>query len=273
MKKMFRTYSAFIRAGIQDAIAYRASFLGFFIGEIFYCFIMYFLWKAVFNSNGASAIFNFTMVDMTVYLFMSNITGFLIGSDSTTAIGEEIKDGSIVMRMIKPINVDMSLFSFEIGNKIILASTVFLPVIIGVEIYKYIQYGHIAFNVMLFLLYVVSAILSYLLMFYFNLAFGYLAFFLMNLWGFSILKESIVKFFSGAIIPIAFFPWESVRKVFSVLPFASMNYTPVMIYMGKYTGTTLIFSIMLQIIWVLSFWGICKFIWKLACKYLCIQGG
>lgn len=273
VKKFFNTYRAFTKAGILDAIAYRASFLGFFIGELFYCFIMYYLWKAVFNSSGSDTFMNFTMIDMTVYLFISNITMFLTDTDSSFAIGEEIKDGSISMRMIKPINVDMSFLAFELGNKVIIVTLVFIPVLAGVEIYKYIQLGYIAFNIVNFMLYILSISLSYILMFYFNLAFGYLSFFLMNLWGFNILKGSIIKFFSGAIIPIAFFPWEIVRNIFSLLPFASMNYIPVMVYMGKYSNNELVKALLLQFMWVIIFYLTCKMIWKLACKHLCVQGG
>ena len=271
-KNVKRTYGCFTKAGIQDAIAYRASFLGFFIGELFYCFVMYYIWKAVFISSGESTFSGFTMLDMTIYLFLTNITMFLTSTDSTYAIAEEIKDGSIIMRMIKPVNVDLSILFFELGNKVIITSCVFLPVMIGIEIYKYVTLGYIAFKIVPFLLFIFSICMSYLLAFYINLLFGYLAFFLMNLWGFSILKESIIKFFSGAIIPLAFFP-NVVKTIFEQLPFASLTYTPVMIYMEKYKGETLVFALGKQVFWLLAFYGICKMVWKWAEKRLAVQGG
>ena len=267
-----RTYGSFTKAGIQDAIAYRASFFGFFIGELFYCFVMYYIWKAVFLSSGESTFSGFTMIDMTVYLFLTNIANFLTSTDSTYAIAEEIKDGSIIMRMIKPVNVDLSILFFELGNKVIITSCVFLPVMIGIEIYKYVTLGYVAFKIIPFLLFILSISLSYLLAFYLNLLFGYLAFFLMNLWGFSILKDSIIKFFSGAIIPLAFFS-DVVRTVFEQLPFASLTYTPVMIYMEKYSGVDLALAFGKQIFWLLAFYGICKMVWKWAEKRLAVQGG
>ncbi len=267
-----RTYGCFTKAGIQDAIAYRASFFGFFVGELFYCFVMYYIWKAVFLSSGESTFSGFTMIDMTVYLFLTNIANFLTSTDSTYAIAEEIKDGSIIMRMIKPVNVDLSILFFELGNKVIVTSCVFIPVMIGIEIYKYVTLGYVAFKIIPFLLFILSISLSYLLAFYINLLFGYLAFFLMNLWGFSILKDSIIKFFSGAIIPLAFFP-DVIRTIFEQLPFASLTYTPVMIYMEKYSGADLAFVFGKQIFWLLAFYGICKMVWKWAEKRLAVQGG
>ncbi|MDE5779975.1 MAG: ABC-2 family transporter protein [Lachnospiraceae bacterium] len=272
IKKIKRMYGAFTNAGIQDFIAYRASFVGFFLGEILICFVMYFIWKAVYASAGNSTFMGFSMVDMMVYIFLTNIAGFLTGTDSTYSIAEEIKDGSIIMRLIKPVKVDLSFLFFELGNKVMIISCVFIPVILGLEIYRYVMLGYVAFNPVRLILFMFSISISYLLAFYLNLIFGYLAFFLLNLWGFNILKESIIKFFSGAIIPLAFFP-EVVRNIFEYLPFASLTYTPVMIYMEKYNGSTLLLNLGLQLLWLSFFIWLSKLIWKWAERRLAVQGG
>lgn len=272
IRSFFRTYKSFLRAGIQNSMAYRASFICFFIGESLYCIVMYFIWKAVFMSTGNNSFMGFTMTEMTVYVFLSNLVGFLTSTDSTSMLADEIRDGSIIMRMIKPINVDFSLLAYELGNKVMMITCVFIPVMIGVEIYRYITLGYIVFNIVNLLLFILSVILSYLLSFYLNLLFGYLAFFLMNIWGFDILKGSIIKFFSGAIIPLAFFP-NVVRTVFEQLPFASVVYVPTMVYMGKYSDIELIFVFAKQIFWLIVFVAICRAIWNLAQKRLSSQGG
>ena len=122
------------------------------------------------------------------------------------------------------------------------------------------------------MIFVVSVILSYLLSFYLNLIFGYLAFYLLNIWGFSILKGSIIKFFSGALIPLAFFP-GIVRTIFEQLPFASMIYVPTMIYMGKYNVSELLFVLGKQVFWLIVFVYISKAMWGWAQKRLAVQGG
>ena len=267
-----RLYSGFTRAGLQNAMAYRMNFFGFFIGESLYCVVMYFIWKAVFLASGQDTFMGFSMTDMVLYVFLSNIVGFLTNTDSTDSIADEIKDGSIIMRMIKPVNVDISLLAFEIGNKIMMLTCVFVPVMLGVEIYRYNVLSYVAFDFIKLLEFMLSVVLSYLLSFYLNLIFGYLAFFLMNIWGFSILKTSIIKFFSGALIPLAFFP-GAVRVVFEQLPFASLVYTPTMIYMGKIQGPDLVFAYAKQVFWLIVFVGISKLIWKWAEKRLAVQGG
>ena len=265
-------YKPFTKAGVQSSMAYRTNFIFYVLGESLYCFVMYFIWKAVFMSSGDSTFMGFNMTDMTVYVFLANIVGFLTATDSTENLADEIRDGSIIMRMIKPVNVDHSILAYEIGSKIMVITCIFIPVMIGVEVYRYVVLGHIAFSIVNFGVFMVSLIISYLLAFYLNLIFGYLAFFLLNIWGFSILKSSIIKFFSGAIIPLSFFP-GMVRTVFEQLPFASLVYAPTMIYMGKYATKEIVFVLCKQVFWLAVFVFISKAIWSWAQKRLAVQGG
>lgn len=267
-----RVYGGFARAGAQGAMMYKLNFLGFFLGESLYCFVMFFIWRAVFAASGESTFMGFTMTDMTLYVFLANIVGFLTNTDSTQALAEEIRDGNIIMRMIKPVNVDLSILATELGDKAVMSAFIFLPVMVGVEIYRYFALGYVAFNILTFLAFIVSVVLSYILSFYLNLIFGYLAFWLMNIWGFSILKGSIIKFFSGSLIPLSFFP-DIVGDIFEQLPFASMVYTPVMVYMGKIQGLELAICFGKQILWILVFIGIAKIMWQWAKKRLAVQGG
>ena len=260
MKKLFKTYSPFSRAGVQSAMAYMANFIFFLIGEIFKCFVMYFIWKAVFNSSQNQNFMGFTMEDMTVYVFISFLTGYLSFSDGAFALGEEIVDGSVSMRMIKPCSFDMCFLFQELGNKVINYSIMFVPIVLGVEIYRFVITGAVQFNILSFVLFFVSLQLAYLINFYFNVCYGFLAFFLKNLWGTNLIKDVIVGFLSGSTIPLAFMP-DVLQTVLTYLPFASLSYTPVMIYM------------LLQALWVAVFVLVSKLIWHFAMKHLCIQGG
>ena len=106
MRRFFKTYLPFSRAGMQMMLAYRSDFFFHLIGEMLMCIVMYFVWLAVFESSNTQTFMGFSMTDMTVYLFISFVTSYLTYSEGATALGEEIRDGSIVMRMIKPVKFD-----------------------------------------------------------------------------------------------------------------------------------------------------------------------
>ena len=62
-------------------------------------------------------------------------------------------------------------------------------------------------------------------------------------------------------------------RVFYFLPFSSMIYTPVMIYLGKYTGSTLMFMLLRQAVWVVFLYLLGSLIWKKVTKRLVVLGG
>ncbi len=271
-RKFLKTYLPFTRAGIQMATAYRSNFIAWFAGELMYCFVMYYVWRAVFNSSGSGTFSGFTLIDMTVFLFATAITNNITGSDGSYDVGEEIKDGNIAMRLIKPVSFNSTFLFTELGWKILSASLLFVPIMTGIEVYKYFACGKIMFNAAAFALYLLSLLLSYLFSFYMNLCFGFMAFFLKNLWGFNMLKTSILKFLSGAVIPLAFMP-AALQKTLEWLPFASLSYTPVMIYMNKYTGAETVLRLGMQTVWVIFFYLLSRIILSAAMRHVTVQGG
>lgn len=264
-------YKPFTSAGLQEMVVYRVNFLFFLLGEIMKCFVMFFVWKAVFDSSNGTTIYGFTYENMVVYLFISFLSGYLTYSDGSYVIGKEILDGSIAMRMIKPVDFDMCFLFQELGGKILQVLILFVPITAGVEIYRFIITGEILFNIPLFLLFVLSMVLAYLINFFFNLSYGFLAFYLKNLWGTDIIKGVIIDFLSGATIPLAFM--GGFGKVLGYLPFASLSYTPVMIYMGMYSAGEIVFYLSLQVLWLLVFIAVSKLILHLAMKRLVVHGG
>ena len=272
LKKILKTYLPFTKAGIQGATTYRVNFIAWFIGDIMICFVMYYVWRAVFLSSGSDTFNGFTMTDMVVFLFVSNLTGYLTGSEGSYEVGEEIRDGTIAMRLIKPVSYNATFLFQELGNKLPTEIAIAVPMIILVEIARTVMSGEVQFNALNLLLYILSCVTAYLINFYFNICFGFLAFVIKYLWGANMMKNCIIGFLSGTVIPLSFLP-DALERVFLFLPFASLNYTPVMIYMGKYSGAKLCYYLGLQIFWALFFFGLSKALWKASVKRLSVQGG
>ena len=85
-------------------------------------------------------------------------------------------------------------------------------------------------------------------------------------------KEALLSFLTGQLIPLSFFP-VIVQKVFNYLPFSSMIYTPVMIYLGKYSGLELLFVLLRQAVWVIVLYLLGSLIWRKVTKRLVVLGG
>ena len=127
MVKLWRRYKPFINAGIQELITYRVNFILYRIGDVMGAFVAFYLWKAVFDSSQEPLIQGFSMADITLYIIMSFVTNLLTRSDSSFMIGEEVKDGSIIMRLLRPVHFAASYLFTELGSKWLIFISVGLP--------------------------------------------------------------------------------------------------------------------------------------------------
>lgn len=272
MKRKLKIYLPFVNAGMQEVATYRVNWIFFMLGQALSCFVVYFIWSAVYRSGDSESMNGFTLPQMIVYLVLMFLTSTIIASDAAYVVGEEIRDGSIIMRMIKPVSYNATFLFQELGNKLPTEVAIAAPMIIVVEIIRTAMSGVFEFNILRLLLYLFSCAMAYLINFYFNISFGFIAFVIKYLWGANMMKNVIVGFLSGAVIPLSFLP-PVFERILLFLPFASLNYTPVMIYMGKYNGLELCYYLGLQLFWMLFFFGLSKLLWKASVKRLSAQGG
>ncbi|MBY5033855.1 ABC-2 family transporter protein [Streptococcus gallolyticus] len=272
MKTFWYRYRPFVRAGIQEMVTYRVNFFLYRLGDVIGAFVAFYLWKAVFDSSANPVLNHFSLADMTSYIIVGFLTNLLTKSDSSFMIGDEVKDGSIVMRLLRPVHFAISYLFTELGFKCMVFLSVGFPFLLGMSLWQIWQ-GQTFLQVLLRLvIYLFSLLLAYLMNFYFNICFGFTAFVFKNLWGSNLLKNSIVAFLSGSLIPLAFFP-TIVAKILSILPFSSLVYAPVMIFIGKYNLQETFFALGLQVFWLLFFVGLSQLVWKAVQGHLTVQGG
>lgn len=272
MRRFFRTYLPFASNTLKQQMAYKGAFYLFILVSLFGSFINYYLWMAIYGSSGTGTLGGLTQDEMIVYVFMSYITSSVVMISIATDIGYDVVKGTVAMNLIKPIDYRMSLISMASGTMLyrFLIPGVFIW--IGLEIYKVTVLGLAAVTVSRVLLYLLSCVMSFLIYVLFDFCFGMLAFFTTYIFGLQMIKQALMSFLTGQLIPISFFP-EAVQRVFDYLPFSSMVYTPVMIYLGKYTGDTLAFMLIRQAVWVVLLDVLGSLIWRQVTKRLVILGG
>jgi ABC-2 type transport system permease protein len=100
-----------------------------------------------------------------------------------------------------------------------------------------------------------------------------MAFYTESGWGLSMTKEIILTVFSGALIPLQFFP-EGIQKVLLWLPFQAIYHTPLMM-VTKPQLSLETFSRMLfvQLAWVVILFALTRLFYNQAIKVLRISGG
>jgi ABC-2 type transport system permease protein len=272
IKRKFRLYWPFGRGVIQTLMSYRVNFFMFVFGNLMRTFVLYYLWKAVFISSASSTLNGFSLNDMIIYIFMSSITAGTISTGSDQDIGHEVRDGSIAMNLIKPINYQVRIFFMSLGSFVYQFLFVLLPVWIGLIAVRFFTLKELPPDIGTILIYLLSMLLGLIVSYLMNFCFGLLAFYVTNMWGIGQLKEALLLFFSGQLIPIAFFP-IALQNIMQFFPFSSLNYIPVMIYIKKLTGTALLESLGIQLFWVVFLYFLSKWLWNRAINKLVILGG
>lgn len=272
MKKKLKIYLPFLENQFKRNLAYKGSFYLFILCSVFGPFISYYLWMAIYGSSPTGIMGGLTRAEMVVYVFMTYITSELVMIGISDEIADSVMDGSVVMTLIKPIDYRISLIAKAFGEVIyrFLAPAVF--VWIGLEIYKATVLGLGFTPIMNILVYIISLLMSFFIYVLFDFCFGMFAFVTTYMFGMDMAKNALLGFLSGQLIPISFFP-EVFQTVFSFFPFSSMVYTPVMVYLGKYTGAELFFVLGRQLFWIAFLYALGSYLWSRITKRLIVLGG
>lgn len=272
MTKRLRIYLPFAVNELKTQLSYKGAFYLFMVISTFGVFVSYFLWSAIYASSDSAILGGLTREEMVVYIFMVYVTSSMVTISISDWVSEDVVKGAVAMQLIKPIDYRMSLVVRAAGLMIhrFLAPGVFIW--IGMELYKYFALGLPFTGFVNIVLYLCSCMMSFLIYVLFDFCIGMIAFFTNYIFGLLMVKDALLSFLTGQLIPISFFP-AAVQRVFDFLPFSSMIYTPVMIYLGKYAGGELLFVLLRQAVWVVLLYGFGSLIWKLVVKRLVVMGG
>ena len=72
--KLVNKYIPFFKVGVHQSIAYKTNWLFIIVGNILNCFVSFYLWKAIFDSNKSKSFLGFSLEEMIVYIFVTFIT-------------------------------------------------------------------------------------------------------------------------------------------------------------------------------------------------------
>ena len=265
------SYVPFTRNSLQTLLSYRTNVLFYFLGNILRIFVFYFLWKAIFASSGEEVLRGFTLPQMLIYLILTTSVSELSGSVGSD-MSDEIGTGQIAMSLIKPISFRLRIYFTSLGDTLYCFIMSGLPGVAAVYILSFVYGIHQELTLLNLLLFFVSLSFSLIIRMSYNFMFSLLGFVTTNMFGLWQVNKAIVQLTSGAVIPLVFFP-EAVRKVFAVLPFASLISTPLNIFLGKFSAEEILQAFALQVLWIVIITIAGNIIWKKVVKHLVIQGG
>ena len=272
MRKFLKKYLPFSKGVIESALAYRWSIILWSIANYLTIFVTFFIWKAVFDESSTGIINGFTFHSMIFYIFLIRIVGELTNSDVISDVTNDIKSGSIIMHLIKPIGYRTYIFFNTLGGKVLSIVFYLIPytmILIIVSLYMNMEYKLIPLH---FLLFFISVILSLFINFFISYLFSILVFYTVNNFGIYQAYYVVTLIFSGVLIPVTFFPsW--LYTITQFLPFMYTMFVPTMIIMNELDISTILYFLIIQVIWVIGLGLLLEVAWKRAIKKVVILGG
>lgn len=269
MRKSMDKYCGLLWIRLRASVQYRFSFISGIFGALLQIAIQYALWSQVFNNR--ISINGFERADMFTYLLVSQglLMIFAFRNSPERMISQKIREGDIALELIRPVQFTMARFFENLGDSVV---NIVLAVAFVVCCVFFMPEFIIPSNVGSILLFLISCCFSYFIMFFISVMAGYLTFLTMNFWGIYNAKKAIVDFLSGALIPIALFP-EAVQRIFSFMPFQNIVYTPVMIFLEKYSAKECVSQLMIQFIWCIGLMCINEWIYSISVRRISVNGG
>lgn len=264
-----KAWVSLTRASIMEFLQFRLSAFVMFIGNIIYLIVIYNLWKAIFASVDKGIVNGMSFNDTMIYLVLASAQFTFMEAYLVWEMGRSIQSGRIVLELLKPISIEQyKLFGIEGGNIAAFVVT-FIPTFIIVQI---ITKGAIPMGINI-LYYLIAATLGMLINFSIDFLIGTVCLYTESTWGINIMKQVVVLFLSGAVVPLAFFP-SKLRAIAMFLPFQAIYNTPLTFLT---TGDLSMFNSLkmlgTQAIWVVVLFALAKLFWRLSERVITVNGG
>ena len=269
--KNIRKMLALTRAGIVESLQFRLGTVVMLFGNLIYLALVYFLWKAIYESSGTDTVNGMTFYDTMIYLILATAIFNFLEMFIVWDMSRAIQSGEIIMHLLKPMRYRLYTFWSYSGAHVNNFFLAFVPTFVTVAV---ITKGAIPLGMNL-LYFLISLILALIVNFNIEMLVAPVCLYTESTWGINIVKETVVLLLSGATIPLAFVP-EGLRQAVEYLPFRAVYDIPLTVLLAKNgtdTPAGLLPALGIQLLWcvVLSVCG--NLFWYHAVKKITVNGG
>lgn len=263
---ILKPYLAFAKKSFLKRSAYRFNHLMSIFNTCLQVFIFWGIYKALYG--GRTQVDGITMSMVTTNFILSMGLSAVFYVDDFF-LPSKIWDGSIANELLRPVSFKGKMISENLGNAAFNFIFQFIPALlicvwtIGIEPPA---------SPRMFMLFLVSAMLGYGVLWTISFAVQMTAFWLVNIWSLTTIKNVFINVLSGSMIPLWFMP-EWMSGVLQFTPFSSIYFTPIQIYLGQLSVWEICFRCLVQMVWLLVIYLVGNLLWVKGQKKLVVQGG
>jgi ABC-2 type transport system permease protein len=264
---MVRLFFELARRGFGRYAAYPgATWAGVFTNTFFGFMIAYTL-LAVFEQR--DAVGSYDAQDAVTYTWLAQGMLMTVYVWGWYEVALRVRSGDVATDLQRPVDFQGYWLAQDLGRAAY--HTVFRgvpPFVVGALVFDVLIPG----DPVVWIAFVVSLVLAVVASFAFRFLFNLAAFWLLDYRGAGILAMVVSTFFSGQIVPLAFFP-DWLERVAWALPFAAMVQAPIEVWLGHAQGLELLGLLALQAFWALALLAVGRGVLAAGMRKLVIQGG
>ena len=266
-----KKYFAFFRLRFGMGLQYRAAALAGIITQFVWAAMEILMFRAFYKTNPLAFPMTFQATCAYVWMQQAFLTLFMAWM-MENEIFDSIINGNIAYELCRPINIYNMWFTRSLANRFSKAVLRCMPILL-VAAFLPAPYGLMRpKNLTAFILFLLTLFIGAGVTVAFCMLIYMVSFFTVSSVGVRTVAVSVVEFFSGATIPLPFFP-DEIRKILELLPFASMQNVPLRIYSGDLYGKNAWQAVTLQLFWLFALTGLGRILDALAMKKITVQGG
>ena len=263
---MFTPYIAFAKKGFLSRSAYRFDhYMGIF-NTILKIFIFWEIYKTLYGGRAEIDGITMSMVTTNFILSMCLQEAFFIDD---FYLPYHIDTGKIATELLLPISFKGRMLANNVGIATFNLVFHFAPALVVSCLCMGIQPPA---SIGTFLLFLVSAIFGYGVLWSISFAVQMCAFWIINVWSVVTIKNVLVNVLYGTMIPLWFMP-DWMEPVVKFTPFSSIYFTPVQIYLGQLSYGEIVRQFVVSACWIVVIFGIGNVLWTKGKKKLVVQGG
>ncbi len=261
-------YWEFSRKSFQRSAAYRFDVWTRIAGNIMFLFMWGFIWYALYY--GKETVGGVSFQAMLGYIMISQALQGIHGAGAQLwEIQERVRTGDIAMEMLRPYDYTTRMLFSDLGSIFFYFITAVLPLY---TVLFLVLKPSVSLTLAQMGLFIVSAVLGFLIRFCIEMTFGLFTFWLIETGGVEDVFYFSISLFSGSLVPLWFFPgW--LEQVAHYLPFQAIFFVPNSIFVGQLKGPDIFNALLGQAIWLLLCFVILRLVWHRASMKIVIQGG
>lgn len=266
-----KKYLSFFRMRLMTSIQYKASYVSGLVTQFPWGMMECFAYMTLHES--ASGVFPMELASVVAYIWLKEAFLMLLTTWNTdNDILESIVSGGVSYELCRPLSIYWMWFSRSAGGRMAAVVSRALPILLVALVLPQPFRLMLPASAAQGILFVISLLLGAGVAIALCMLVYLICFFTITPKGVRRLMMSMGDLLSGGLIPLPFVP-QPWRTVIELLPFASIQNTPYLVYSGELMGTAALMTMGLQLFWFAALILLGQWVFLLAQRRIVIQGG